>query len=567
MLFKRTPEQEETGRPWQPDLDRVQQTLQDVLQAISHLSGVDLPGTDHGSQRAGESLPKLDANTLKDRIRNDLEAFSITTAAELAKKAEEQARTALGAVENEMTSKVEQVAGEFREKLQARLDPEEIEVDVTQKSRERVTELVQARTDEFAQWVWLMCKGTGTPIPLQIERLLEPYVEEASAKFEGAFRQKVQDLLGEQEKSAQERFQGTLSSFEGKMGALEQTAQQICDRNAEAVAKSSSDRLNAASEEVAKNFAGRIQDETEGSLGRFRTRLEEMAAASQESLRGQEDQRAENFRQRLDGLTGEVHEKTVAEISGRITQTAADVIESSVQHLHQQTQDSLEHSREEIKGFVKSEMEGVRQQVHELGWSVHQSLSDDAARVAESLQGLDQELAGVRERHVAASHEQLSGVIQASMASLKERIQQIADMQMQEINQHFQESQERAAAEYESRLREVNEGQYKDMLGSIQQGAGEASSKVAEEVRATAESVIQELTERMNASASALREEAVQTTSRIESSVQTSLETYRQQLAQMGEAGLERQRKSISGSMAELNNRLKQAANLLVLSD
>lgn len=567
MLFKRTPEPEETDRPWQADLDRVQQTLQDVLQAISHLSGVELPAVTLDSQSPGESLPQLDCKTLKDRIRNDLEAFSITTAADVAKQAEEQTRTALGAIENEVSSRIDQVAGEFREKLQGQFTPEQIQADLTQQSRDRVTELVQARTDEFARWVWLMCKGTGTSIPVQIEKLLEPYVDEATARFEGSFRQKVQDVLAEQEQVAQDRFRGTIDSFEGQISNLEQTAQQICERNADAVAKASADRLNAASEEAAQNFAGRIQGEAEGSLGRFQTRLAEMASASQEGLWREEEQRAQNFRQRLDGLAGEVQEKSVSEISGRIAQTAADVIESSVQHLHQQTEDSLDHSREELKGFLELQMEGVRQQIHDLGWSTHQSLSQDAARVADSLRGLDQELAGVRDRHIAASQEQLSSVIQGSMESLTTRIKQIADLQLEEINQFLRESQDKASSQYESRLHEVNEGRYNNLLGRIQQEAGEAGARVAAEVKSTSESVMQELSNRVNASASVLREEAVQATSRIESSVQNSLETYRQQLAQITEAGFEEHRKSIAGSMAEFHKRLKQAADFLVLGD
>jgi len=564
MIFKRTPEPRENERPWQSDINQMQQTLQEVLQAVSRFSGVELSGVTPDSKNPGGPLPQLDSKTLKDRIRNDLEAFSVTTAAELARQAEEKTRTALGAIENEMSGRIDQVAGEFREKLQSRLDPQQIDIDVAQQSRDRVAELVQAQTDEFARWVWLMCKGSGTPIPAQIERLLEPYVEEAFVKIEGVFRQKVQDLLAEQEQEAQGRIQGTIHALESQVGTLEQSAQQICERNADAVAKESAEKLNGLAEEAAKSFVGRIQDEAEGSFGRFQMRLDEMAAASQEGLRREEDQRAENFRQRLDGLASEVHEKNVSGISGRIAQTAADVIESSVQHLHQQAEDSLEHSREEFKGFLNLQMEGARQQIHDLGSSAHQSLSEEATRVAESFRGLDQELASIRDQHIAASREQLSSVIQGGMDSLAERIKQITDGHMQKINRLVKESHDKAASQYESQLQEINESRYNDLLGRIQHEAG---ARVAAEVKSTSESVMQELSDRMNASASALREGAAQTTSRIESSVQTSLEAYRQQLTQITKAGFEEHRKTVAGSMADFHERLKQAAELLVPSN
>lgn len=567
MLFKRTPEQEISGRPWQADIDRVQQTLQDVLQAISQLSGVELPGVDPNSQGASGALPQLDVKTLKDRIRNDLEAFSVTTAAEVAKQAQEQTRDALGAVQNEMSGQIDQMAGELRGKLQARLEPGELEADLTQQSRERVAELVKAQTDEFARWVWLMCKGTGTSIPAQIESLLEPYVDEATAKFEGTFRQKVEGVLAEQEQTIQERVQGTIGTFESQISTFEQTAQEICERNADSVAQASSEKLNAAADEAAKNLAGRIQGETDGSLSGFQARLEEVAAASQEGLRQEESRRREDFRNSMEGIAGEVQEKSVSEISGRIAQTAADVIESSVQHLHQQAEDSLDHSKEELKGFLEVEMEGVRQQIHDLGWSTHESLSQDAARVAESLKGLDQELAGIRERHIAASEHQLSGAIREAMESLTGSIQQIAAAQLEQVDKMVRESQENAASQYESRLREVTESRYTDLLGHIQQEAGEAGARVAAEVKSTSESVMEELTNKVNASALTLREETARATARIESSVQASLENYRQQLAQITDSGLEERRQSIEGSIADLHNRLRQAADLLVPGD
>ena len=561
--LKDAPEPGESERPWQADIDRLQQTLHEVLQAVSHLSGVELQAVGRDPQSAGESLPQIDCRTLKDRIRNDLEAFSVTTAATMARQAEEQARTALGAIQNEVQGRIDQIAGEFQEKLQSRVQPEQLETDLAQQSKDRVAELVQAQTDEFARWVWLTCKGTGTPIPVQVEKLLEPYAEEASARFAGSFRQRVQDLLAEQERLAQESLQGTADSLKSQVSMIEQASLQACEQNADAATKQSIDRLNAAANEAAKSFEGRIGGEIEASLGRFQTRLEAMVATSREGLRRAQDLQAEGFSRKLEEMASTVQEKRVSEIAGRVEQTAADVIESSVQHLHQQAADSLEHSREELKSFLQIQMQEVRERAMGLGRSAHESLARDASKLAEGLRGLDRELAAIEKKHIAASEEQLSTLIQGTMESLTGRIRQIADTQMEEINRFVRESQDKAASQYESQLREATEGHYNNLLERIHKEAEEAGAKVAAEVRATSESVMQELSSKVNASAAVLREEAAQATSRIESSVKNSLETYRQQLAQITDTGLEQERHAITGGMADLHSRLRQAAELL----
>jgi hypothetical protein len=557
------PEGPEDERPWQADIDRLQQNLQEVLQAISRLSGVELPNAGADSRLADGSLPPLDAKTLKDRIRSDLEAFSITTATQISKQAEDQTRTALGAIQNEVSSQIDRVTEEFRERLQGRFEPERIGLDLSKQTRDRVAELVEARTEEFARWVWLVCKGTGSPIPMQIEKLLEPYVEEASAKFEGVIRERVQEQLAQQKQLIQERLQETIGSVEGQISTLEQAAQQICERNADSVTKLSTERLNAAAEETAKGFASKISNEAEVVAGRFQTRLEEIATASQEGMRREGERQAEGFRQKLEGVAGEVEAKKMSEISGRIEETAAVVIESSVQHLHQQTHEAAEHSKEEMQGFLNVQMEEVRGQVKELGQSVHESLSQDAARVADSLKGLDEELSSIRSRHLVASQEQLSGMIQTMMESLTGRLRQITDAQLEEIGRLAQESQIKAASQYESQLQAATEGRYNDLVERLQKEAGEAGTKVAAEIKANSESVMQELSDRVDASAALLREEGIQASTRIESSLRTSLGTCKQQLAQISEANVEAHRQAISNGVRALRDRLERSLQIL----
>jgi hypothetical protein len=273
----------ETDRPWQADVDRLQQTMREVLRAIASLSGVDLPNIAPDPQNPDAPAPQLAITTLKDRIRNELEGFSVQTADEVAKRGEARAQSALEEIENRLSGRIDQITGEFREKLQTQVEPEHLAIDVSKQSKERVTELVQAQMDEFARWVWLMCKGTETPIPVQIQKLMEPYAEQAISGLEGSFRQKAQDLLAEQERLIQDRFAGTMNSLQNQINALEQTAVQTCEQKIESVEKAFADRLSAAGEDVAKVIENKINDEVENSLGRATSRIESALQNSLES--------------------------------------------------------------------------------------------------------------------------------------------------------------------------------------------------------------------------------------------------------------------------------------------
>ena len=75
---------------------------------------------------------------------------------------------------------------------------------------------------------------------------------------------------------------------------------------------------------------------------------------------------------------------------------------------------------------------------------------------------------------------------------------------------------------------------------------------------------MRDLSEKTSASAAALREEADQAARRIESTLERSVEACRQQLAQITQAGLSEQKEAMAGNIAELRDRLRQAADFLV---
>lgn len=535
----------ETERPWKSDIERVERTLEEALKTISQFSGVELPEGSAPSPGEDDSISRMDCATLKERIRNDLEAFSVTTASEMAKEAEEKARAALDSIQSELSGQIEQVVGEYRLKLQEKIEPQEVDINVTRQSQDRVAELVRAQTDEFARWVWLTCKGTGTPIPLQIEKLLEPYVEEATALVTGSIQQKIQDLLVEQEKLVEERFQGTTNSLRDQIASLEQAAEEICEKNADSVTKLSTERLSAAADEAAKSFEGRIQEQMEGSFGGIETRLNETTDALLERLRQEQDERAQDFIRRMDSLTSDLEEKKCSDLSARMEQTAAKAMESSVQQLQQAT-------------------EGAVQRIHETGHLVNDTVEEGFKRVGEMLSGKGQDLGGFREKILADSKEHISLMVEKAVGSIEPRILQLAEEKVEAASAGLDRAQDETIAKFESRLLEVSEGQYHNLLERIRKDAGEASIRAAEEVRSASGSVMQELSEKVDIAASLLRKEQAEASSSFQSSVNETLETFRQQLSEISQSGIEQQRKSIASNLTELQKRLTLAAEALV---
>jgi hypothetical protein len=563
MIFKQAHDTKEADRPWQADIDRLQQTLREVLSAVSSLSGVELTGGTHDSEIPGDSQSSLDCKTLKDRIRNDLETFATTTASEMARQAERQTRVALAAIHSEATGQVEQVARELRDKLQGQIGPGHFDIGITQQTQDRVSELVQRRTDEFARWVWLMCKGTGTSIPMQIEKLLEPYVEEATGRLMQSFRERFDSQLVEQEQIAQGRLQGSLGFLDERISDLDQAAKKICEQNVETIAVMSADRLNSVADESAKKFEGRLQEQFEKDLLGFQARMEKTAESLLERLRQEEEHKASEFTGRIAALESEVKDRALVQIAGRIEQTAANAIESSVQHLHQQSGDTIQHSKEELKGFLELQMEEARLKINKLAQSVNDSLSQDAERRVDILKKLDQEITGIRDRNIAVSKDQLSAIVQGTLEMMKERIGQISSAQLEEIDKFVRGSREKETSQYESQLRDITDSWYSNLLERIQAEAQNAAAKVASEVKTNADSVMQEFSDKVDASALLLRDETAQATSRIESTVKNSLQAYEKQISDIAGNRLEQHRQVIRKSLADLQVRLERSAQVL----
>ncbi|TAM80925.1 MAG: hypothetical protein EPN47_13655 [Acidobacteria bacterium] len=537
---------QENERPWKSDIERVEQTLQAALQAISQLSGVVLP--EGVVQDGSGSVSRLDCSNLKDRIRNDIEAFSVTTVSQISKQAELQARAALEVIQSEMEGRIEKVVDGYRDKLREQIEPQQFEINVAKQSQERVSELVRAQTDEFARWVWLTCKGTGTPIPLQIEKLLEPYVQEATSLMTGSIQQKIHDLLIEQEKLVEERFKGTADTLQNHIVTIEQAAQQACERNADAVTKVSTERLNAAADEVAKSFESRIRDHVEGAFRDVQPRLDESTAALLEKLHEEQDKMAQDFIRRMEVLTSEMEATKGPEFSARVEQSVANAMNSSLEQLHETT-------------------EGALQRIQESGQSVQASVEQGVARVAEMIGGEGQDLSSFRVKFLSDSKSQISSMVQEAVGAMEPHVIQLTEEKLEAAGVGIGKARDEAVKQFESRLMEVSEGQYRDLLERIQKDAGEASAHATAEVRNTSETLVQEISEKADSAAAVLKKQQEESEFGIESSVNDSLESFRRQLAEITRAGLEGQRKTIADSLDDLQKRLTLAAEALVADD
>jgi exonuclease VII large subunit len=547
-LSKRPDPPAESERPWKSDLDRMEHTIQQALQVISQFSGVQLPEALAKSEGEEGSLSRVDSATLKDRIRNDLEAFSVTTVSEMAKQAEQRAKTALTTIQDEMTGQIEETLGQYRQMLREKMDPQALDVNVAQQSQERVAELVRAQTDEFARWVWLTCKGTGTPIPLQIEKLLEPYVEEATALVKGSMEQRVQELLQEQEKVVDERLKGKADSMQTQVATLQQAAQQMVEKNADSVIEASAERLNTAADRAADHFENRVREHMESSVQGAQTRLDETTADLLDRFHLQQDQMAQDFIRRLEALSTEMEATKGPEIVSRMEQAAGNAMETSLQKL-------------------KVVTDGAVEQIQETGRFVNDSVEEGFKRVGEMLGGEGQDLSGFREKLLKDSKEHISTMVDDAVGSIEPRILQMAEEKIDAASAKLVNLPDENLAEFESRLREASEGQYRDLLERIHKDTGEAGAQVVAEIRTTSETVMQELSEKVDAAASRLNHQQEESGARFESSVNDTLDGFRKQLAEITRSGMEEQRKTISTGLDVLQKRLRQAAEALVTDE
>jgi hypothetical protein len=330
----------ETERPWQPDIDQVHQTMRELLRAVAGLSGVELPGLPPGLLDNEANPPRLDIRSLKDRICNDLEGFSIKTTEDLTKRAREQAHAALDGIQNEVGDSIEQVAAEFRENLH---------------------------------------------LPAQIEKLLVPCVEDAEARLERLIAQKFEHLVAQHEQLVQEKLQGTLSSVHAQISALEQTVQQVRQLQSEAAAQPSAEQPNAVEqfEHLLAENERSVQHRLQATIGPLQAQIntleqtvqqvrelkaDEVAQPSAEQpnaaeVAGRIDQLAAEFRERLQdpAQIEKLLEPRVGEAAARLEKSICQKVEHLVARHEQLVQEKLQGTLTSVQAQIGALEQTARQ--------------------------------------------------------------------------------------------------------------------------------------------------------------------------------------------------------------
>jgi hypothetical protein len=146
---------------------------------------------------------------------------------------------------------------------------------------------------------------------------------------------------------------------------------------------------------------------------------------------------------------------------------------------------------------------------------------------------------------------------------MKSQIREAAGAQLEEVNKIAQESREKESGEFEMRLREITDHWYSSVTDRMQADAKDAGARIVAEVRANSDSVMQELSDKVDASALVLRNETAQATSNIQASLQIALDTYQKKLAEVAESRLEEHRQAIRKSLSDLQVRLERSAQVL----
>jgi len=556
---------EEARREWQTEIDQAQHIFRDLLATISDLSGVELPNMALDDDRPGNASLRVGFKTLKERIRNDLEAYSSTAASELGKRAHEQGQTILEPLQKEMSERLDNLAEEFRKKVQERMATGQDEV--TEQAKMQAEQIIQAKMDEFAQWINLMSEGVVSSVPQKVEKAVEPQILEVTDRLKASFQQQLHFVLHDQEKASQQKVEELQSAIQGQIERLAQEAQHASQQSADMAVKSFTERLGGVTDEAFKNFESKAGAGVQKNLDHFGQRLGELSASAEDGLRAFTDQQAEGLRQRLQTVAQELEQKSAAGISTNIDKITQDALASSLQNLRTQLEGALEASKGELKTSMKAMLESAQGQMSNLGQSAHDSLSRDVAELASNLKKLGEELKTAEDKRVAATKAKLDAMTQGTIDSVGANMKQMVDRQVADVQKALAEFQTQLSADHEQRFQNALNAQENEVFTRIQEKANQVTTQATAHVQGTSDQIVAGLSEtvnkEVNTATSLLKDWARQTTTWAESTIKSSLESYRGDIAQMTSSALEHQRQTIHSSIGDLQSRLEQAAGLL----
>jgi hypothetical protein len=375
------------SQPWQPEIDRMQQTMREVLRAIAGISGVELPGLPPGLQDDTVPQPRLDINTLKDRFRNDLEGFSIKTTEELTRRAREQTRAALDEVQNELLGdRIDKVSAGLRERLES---------------------------------------------PAQIEKFVEPAVKEAATRLEKSLSQKIERLLTDQQQMVQDKLQGALTTVQAQVNAqvdaefreILQLPAQIEKLVEPAVEKAAARLENTLCQKVDHQFAGQqqlVQDKLQGTLTTVQAQVSTQIAAE---LRDKIQPPAQ-----IDTLVEPAVEKAAARLEESLSQKIERLLAEHEQLIQDKIQGVLSSVQAQVSTQIAAQLRDKIQPPAQIDTLVEPAVEKAAARLEMSLSQKIERLLTEHEQMVQGKLEGALSSVQARINTLEQSVQQIREI-------------------------------------------------------------------------------------------------------------------------------------------
>ncbi len=547
-----TPATQTTERPWQQDIDAVQQTMQEVLRTVANLSGVELPGVPHGTQDGGTPIHRLEISTLKDRIRNDLEGYSLKTTAEVAKHARKQTEAVLDEIKGEIGGRIEQVAAEFRENLQ---------------------------------------------LPAQMEKLLEPCVEDAEVRLQKALSQRVENLLSEQDHLAQDKLQGALTSVQTQISTIERTLQEIREMKADSAAQVSAEppaanieellakqermieeRLQRAIEPIqarivtVEDLAGKmesslftriehlfseheklVQDKLQDVLGSFQSRInttQETAATLESSLSCKVERMLAEHQQLVQAKLQEspANVQTPADSIDEIAARMESSISQKVEHLLAERellhQDRLEQALSSVQGRIKT-------------------AEDATANLGSSLSKKVDEMLAEQKQIVQQKLQEVAVPVQPQIVSVEEVAARVENSLSRKVEQLFAE-REMANKDRLQQALVSAQAQIATLEQAVQKICASKDNPVVQTPAAQTDAAADGIETKNEASPSNdFNGFLDQAFSRIQWSFKDLLETRKLKHAKSGDADLEELRKALPTSNTDMLTQVKQALDNL----
>ena len=555
----------EARREWQEQVEQAQQLLRELMGAVAEMSGVELPGMAIGAQQGGDSSLRLGFKTLKDRIQNELEGFASTSAANVAKQVHGKSTLVLEPLEKEMNSRMDNLADEFRGKLQERLAAEQAEV--VNQAKVHIEEMLQAKMNEFAEWIRLMKEGAVSSVPAEVQKSLEPHVEQVKDRLKSSFEQHLNMVVMESERAAASKIEGIKGQVEALVSGLSEQARMACSQTADDVTRDVNSRLASVIQEAKTQFETTSKSYTDQNLNNFKAHLDRWSAASKEEFRSYADSHVDGFKERLRAAVQDLEQTNAAEIASNVEKASQEALNASIAQVRQQLDQTLEQSKGELKSTMGTMVDDVRKQMSEFALSARDSLAGDATRLSDNLKNLGEQLRASESQRVDAMAESLTNLSRQALDGHARSINQVADAQVEEIRKSLFGLQARLSADYETQLRQLMEGQRKVMMEEIQRQVADASSSAVEAIKSSSGQVVQDLSgkvnKEVNTATTLLNQWAHQTTTWAEASIKESLESYKRQVAEFTNTLLDDQRAMIQERIGDVQGRLEQAANLL----